>query len=189
MKKFLIIGLGNPGANYYKTRHNIGFFILDKISKKYNVSFIERKLGFISKLEFDNKSIILLKPTTYMNHSGKSIFFWIKKENIYIKNILVISDDIYLKFGIIRLRKKGRSGGHNGLKSIEKEIKTSNYSRFKFGIGTENKNLKEVNYHNYVLNNWKKEELDILDSKSNKIIEIIFSFIINGLNNTINLIK
>ncbi|WP_185873287.1 aminoacyl-tRNA hydrolase [Blattabacterium cuenoti] len=186
MTRFLIIGLGNPGINYNNTRHNIGFFILNKISKIYNILFKKEKFGYISKLKYNNKYILLLKPTTYMNNSGKSVLFWMKKKNILLENIIVISDDIYLKFGSVRIRKKGGSGGHNGLKSIEKEIKTSNYTRFKFGIGN---NLEKFNNCNYVLENWKKEEIDFLNLKYNKIVKIIFSFIKNRLEDTINLFE
>ncbi|WP_185865005.1 aminoacyl-tRNA hydrolase [Blattabacterium cuenoti] len=179
--KFLIVGLGNPGIIYKKTRHNFGFLILDQIANKYSLYFSEKKLGYISKLNYDNKFIFFLKPTTYVNFSGKSVKYWIIKEKILLKNVLILSDDIYLKFGIFRLRQKGGNGGHNGLKSIEKEIRTSNYARLRFGINN-SKNIK-----NHVLNNWKNEEINFLFSKSNISIKIIFSFVTKGLQKTMNL--
>ncbi|WP_242673947.1 aminoacyl-tRNA hydrolase [Blattabacterium sp. DPU] len=134
IEKFLIIGLGNPGYLYRKNRHNLGFMILDQISKKYFFSFSKKKFGFISKFNYDNKLLFFLKPSTYMNQSGIAVKYWMIQEKIILKNIIVISDDIYLNFGRFRLRGQGGSGGHNGLKNIEKEIGTSHYARLRFGI-------------------------------------------------------
>ncbi|WP_185860697.1 aminoacyl-tRNA hydrolase [Blattabacterium cuenoti] len=184
IEKFLIIGLGNPGCLYKKTRHNLGFMILDQISKKYFFSFSKKKFGFIYKFIYNGKLLFFLKPTTYMNNSGISVKYWMIKEKILLKNILVISDDIYLNFGSFRLRKKGGSGGHNGLKNIEKEIGTSHYTRLRFGI-KKNHFYKKVD--SYVLGNWKKEEMNYLFSRLDIGIEIIFSFIINGLQKTMNM--
>lgn len=183
-KKFLIVGLGNPGFFYKKTRHNLGFLILDKIAEKKNIFFLKKKLGFISILKYNEKLIFFLKPSTYINNSGISVKYWIKKEKILLSNILIISDDIYLKFGIIRLRRKGSSGGHNGLKSIENEINTNLYTRLRFGIGNKN---NSINMKEYVLKNWSNKEFFILKNKKiNNIINIIFSFIFYGLQETIN---
>ncbi|WP_341656885.1 aminoacyl-tRNA hydrolase [Blattabacterium cuenoti] len=183
-KKFLIIGLGNPGYLYRRTRHNLGFMILDKISKKYRFSFSEKKLGFISEFIYNDKLLFFLKPSTYMNCSGKSVKYWMIKEKIILKNILIISDDIYLNFGRFRLREKGGSGGHNGLKNIEIEIGTTHYARLRFGI---KKNYFDQKIDSYVLENWKNEEIDDLFSKLDIGIKIIFSFVTNGLKKTMNL--
>ncbi|ACY40075.1 aminoacyl-tRNA hydrolase [Blattabacterium sp. (Blattella germanica) str. Bge] len=183
MEKFLIIGLGNPGYLYKKTRHNLGFLILDQIAKKHFFSFSKKKLGFISEFNFEKKLLFFLKPSTYVNHSGLSVKYWMKKEKILLRNILIISDDISLNFGNFRLRGKGRSGGHNGLKSVEKEIGTSHYARLRFGI----KNHLEKRIDSYVLENWKNEEIDCLYSKLDVGIKIIFSFVTNGLQKTMNL--
>ncbi|WP_185872204.1 aminoacyl-tRNA hydrolase [Blattabacterium cuenoti] len=183
MDKFLIIGLGNPGFFYEKTRHNLGFFILDQISKKYSIFFSKKKLGFISEFIYDHKSIIFLKPSTWMNNSGISVKYWMIQKKILLKNILIISDDIYLNFGDFRLKSQGGSGGHNGLKSIEKEIGTSHYARLRFGINNHFK--KKINY--YVLENWKNEEIDYLLSKLDIGMKIIFSFIKNGIQKTMNI--
>ncbi|WP_185855497.1 aminoacyl-tRNA hydrolase [Blattabacterium cuenoti] len=187
MEKFLIVGLGNHGVIYKKTRHNLGFLVLDKISDKYSFFFKKKELGFISKFNYLNNIIFFLKPTTYVNNSGKSVKYWMIKKNIPIKNILIISDDIYLKFGLIRLRGKGSSGGHNGLKNIEEEIKNSSYARLRIGI--KNNFIDNNNKRNkdYVLENWKKEEFGILFYKLETSIKVIFSFVINGLQKTMNL--
>ncbi|WP_341656266.1 aminoacyl-tRNA hydrolase [Blattabacterium cuenoti] len=183
-EKFLIIGLGNPGYLYRKTRHNLGFMILDKISKKYRFYFSKKKLGFISEFIYNDKLLFFLKPSTYMNRSGEAVKYWMIKEKIILQNILIISDDIYLNFGSFRLRGKGGSGGHNGLKSIEIEIGTTHYARLRFGI---KKNHFDQKIDSYVLENWKNEEIDDLFSKLDIGIKIIFSFVINGLKKTMNL--
>lgn len=184
MKKFLIAGLGNPGFLYQKTRHNLGFLILDKISEKYFISFSINKLGFISKLIYKEKLLFFLKPSTYVNESGKSVKYWMNKKKIALENILVISDDIYLNFGNIRLRGKGGNGGHNGLKSIEKELGTSHYARMRFGIKN---HFYQENKIDYVLGNWKEEELKNLFNRLEISVEIIFSFVLNGLQKTMDL--
>ncbi|WP_201260228.1 aminoacyl-tRNA hydrolase [Blattabacterium punctulatus] len=182
MDKFLIIGLGNPGNLYKKTRHNLGYFILDKISEKYLFSFYKKKLGFLSEFIFYEKRIFFLKPSTYVNESGLSVKYWMNKKKILLKNILIISDDIYLNFGSLRLRGKGGNGGHNGLKSIEKELKSSHYARLRFGI--KNDFSKKIDY---VLGIWKENELKDILNKLEISINIIFSFILNGLQKTMNL--
>lgn len=184
IEKFLIIGLGNPGDLYRQTRHNLGFMILDQISKKYFFSFSKKKLGFISEFTYNDKLLFFLKPYTYMNRSGIAVKYWMKKEKIILKNILVISDDIYLNFGSFRIRGKGGSGGHNGLKNIEKEIGTSHYARLRFGI---KKKFFDQKIDSYVLGNWKNEEKDCLFSKLDIGIKIIFSFVTNGLQKTMNM--
>ncbi|AFJ91010.1 aminoacyl-tRNA hydrolase [Blattabacterium sp. (Blaberus giganteus)] len=182
IKKFLIIGLGNPGYLYKRTRHNLGFMILDQISNKYFFSFSKKKLGLISEFIYDDKLLFFLKPSTYINHSGIAVKYWMIKEKIILKNILIISDDIYLNFGDFRLKGKGGSGGHNGLKNIEKEIGTSHYARLRFGI-----NKSHFDKKSYVLENWKNEEIDFIFSRLDIGIKIIFSFVKNGLQKTMNM--
>ncbi|WP_185869593.1 aminoacyl-tRNA hydrolase [Blattabacterium cuenoti] len=185
MEKFLITGLGNPGNLYQKTRHNLGFLVLDKIVKKYYLSFSKKKLGFISEFNYNKKKqLFFLKPYTYVNNSGIAVKYWMIKEKILLKNILIISDDIYLNFGNFRLKGKGGSGGHNGLKSIEKEINTSHYARLRFGIKNNKEKKEKIDY---VLSNWKIKEIDYLFSRLDIGIQIIFSFITNGLEQTMNL--
>ena len=137
IKKFLIVGIGNIGNEYDDTRHNIGFQFLNCISKEFKENFSTVKYGQTCKFNLKGKSITLLKPSTYVNLSGKAVRYWLNKENIDLENILVISDDLNLEFGRIRLKPKGSDGGHNGLKDITNSLNTSNYSRLKFGIGGE----------------------------------------------------
>ncbi|WP_185872742.1 aminoacyl-tRNA hydrolase [Blattabacterium cuenoti] len=183
--KYLIIGLGNPGIIYNYTRHNIGFFILDKISEKYSFTFIKKKLGFVSSiLSYKNKKIFFLKPYTYINESGLAVKYWMKKEKVSLNNILIILDDIYLDFGTFRLKGKGGNGGHNGLKSIEKELKTDHYARLRFGIKND---LFITNKIDYVLGNWYQHELKYILKKIDISMDIIFSFVVNGLIYTMNI--
>ena len=134
MKKFLIVGLGNIGADYVNTRHNIGFKILDFLAQKEGISFETAKLGALAEYKFKGRTFFLLKPNTYMNLSGKAVQYWLDKEKIPIENLLVIADDLNLAFGTIRIKPKGSDGGHNGLKNINLILNTQNYSRFRFGI-------------------------------------------------------
>lgn len=181
MKKFLIVGLGNIGAEYVNTRHNIGFKVLDHLAKKENLEFQTVKLGSLAEFKFKGRTILLLKPNTYMNLSGKAIKFWMDKENIPIENILVITDDLNLPFGTIRIRTKGSDGGHNGLKNTQQVLNTSNYPRFRFGISDEFKKGKQVDY---VLGEWNDAEKASLPERLDVAAEIIRSFGTAGLENT-----
>ncbi|WGH26771.1 MAG: aminoacyl-tRNA hydrolase [Candidatus Bostrichicola ureolyticus] len=185
MKKILIIGLGNIGTKYEKTRHNIGFLIIDEIIKicpSFNLK--NKRLGYIATSCYKEHYFFLLKPSLYMNCSGQSIKYWINKENIQINNILVITDDINLSLGILRIRSKGSDGGHNGLKNIQYELKTSNYARLRFGIGN---NFCKGEKNNYVLGTWTQKELKKINTKINIAAEAALSFGILGLQKTMNL--
>ncbi len=181
MKKFLIVGLGNIGAEYVNTRHNIGFKVLDHLAKKENLEFQTVKLGSLAEYKLKGRTLLLLKPNTYMNLSGKAIKFWMDKENIPIENILVITDDLNLPFGTIRIRIKGSDGGHNGLKNTQQVLNTSNYPRFRFGISDEFKKGKQVDY---VLGEWNDAEKASLPERLDVAAEIIRSFGTAGLENT-----
>tara|TARA_R110001583_G_scaffold10935_2_gene50495 strand:+ start:589 stop:1221 length:633 start_codon:yes stop_codon:yes gene_type:complete len=183
MKKFLIVGLGNIGEKYANTRHNIGFKILDEIALKENITFESQKLGSISKFRFKGRTFILLKPSTYMNLSGKSVKYWLTKENIPVENLLVICDDLNLEFGAFRLKPKGSDGGHNGLKDINAVLQTQQYARFRFGVGSE---FSKGNQVDYVLGEWDKEENKLMAERLEKSCELIKSFGTAGLNNTMN---
>jgi len=183
MKKFLIVGLGNIGSTYDNTRHNIGFKILDEIASKEEVSFESQKLGSIAKFRFKGRTFILLKPSTYMNLSGKSVKYWMTKENIPIENLLVICDDLNLNFGNIRVKAKGSDGGHNGLKDINVILQTQKYARFRFGVGAEFSKGRQVDY---VLGKWDNDESKLLPERLEKSIQLIKSFGTAGLNNTMN---
>ncbi|WP_235935418.1 aminoacyl-tRNA hydrolase [Flavobacterium ichthyis] len=180
MKKFLIIGLGNIGAEYVNTRHNIGFKVVDHLAKKENSEFQTSKLGTICEIKFKGKSVFLLKPNTYMNLSGKAVKYWMDKENIPLENILVITDDLNLPFGTLRIKPKGSDGGHNGLKSIQQTLNTSEYPRFRFGISDEFKKGKQVDY---VLGEWTDDEKMLLAERLEVSAEAIRSFVLTGLGN------
>ena len=131
MKKYLIVGLGNIGSEYINTRHNIGFKVVEKLAERQSVTFNTQKLGDIAEFKHKGRTFLLLKPSTYMNLSGKAVRYWLEKENIPIENLLVITDDLNLSFGTIRIKSKGSDGGHNGLKDIQNQLNTTMYSRFR----------------------------------------------------------
>ena len=181
--KFLIVGLGNIGAEYVNTRHNIGFKAVDFLAKKEGISFETVKLGALAQFKFKGRTYLLLKPNTYMNLSGKAVKYWMEKENIPQENIMVITDDLNLSFGTIRIRKKGSDGGHNGLKSIQATLNTTEYARFRFGISDEFKKGKQVDY---VLGDWDDAEKTALPERLELASEIIKSFGTAGLENTMS---
>ena len=183
MKKFLIVGLGNIGSEYANTRHNIGFKILDYIANQEGISFQTVKLGEIAELKIKGRTILLLKPNTYMNLSGKAVKYWLEKENIEKGNMLVITDDLNLAFGTIRIKTKGSDGGHNGLKNIQLLLNSTEYPRFRFGISDAFKKGQQVNY---VLGEWDAEEKEKLIERLEISSEIVKSFALAGLNNTMN---
>ena len=183
MKKFLIVGLGNIGVEYNNTRHNIGFKILDYFAKKEEVSFETVKLGDKAVYKFKGRTFVFIKPSTYMNLSGKAVKYWLEKEKIPLENLLIITDDLNLPFGSLRLKTKGSDGGHNGLKDIQDKLNTTKYNRFRFGISNTFSKGRQVDY---VLGEWSDEENAKLEERLEKRIEIIKSFALSGVNNTMN---
>ncbi|MFK5889645.1 MAG: aminoacyl-tRNA hydrolase [Flavobacteriaceae bacterium] len=183
MKKFLIVGLGNIGQEYINTRHNIGFKIIDTLAAEKSKAFETLKLGDLTRFNFKGRTFVLLKPSTYMNLSGKSVNYWMQKEKIQSSNLLIVCDDINLELGAIRLKAKGSDGGHNGLKDIQNILQTSQYPRLRFGVGADFSKGKQVDY---VLGNWQEEELSLLNESIKKSSQAILSFGTDGLNNTMN---
>lgn len=183
MKKYLIVGLGNIGSEYANTRHNIGFKVLDHLAKKEDLSFVTQKLADVTVYKFKGRQFILIKPNTYMNLSGKAIQYWMTKENIPLENLMVITDDLNLPFGTIRLKTKGSDGGHNGLKDTQDKLQTTNYNRFRFGISDAFGQGRQVDY---VLGEWTPEEESKLAERLDKSIELIKSFGTAGINITMN---
>ena len=179
--KFLIVGLGNIGAEYVNTRHNIGFKALDHFAKKESISFETVKLGALAEYKFKGRTYFLLKPNTYMNLSGKAVKYWMDKENIPLENLFVITDDLNLSFGTIRIKPKGSDGGHNGLKNINLILNTNQYTRFRFGISDEFKKGQQIDY---VLGDWDETEKEKLPERLETASEIIKSFGTAGLENT-----
>jgi len=184
MKKYLIVGLGNIGPKYENTRHNIGFKVLDHFAYKENLVFTPGRLGDIATYKLKGRTFLFLKPSTYMNLSGKAVYYWLDKEKIPLENVLIITDDLNLPFGSIRVKTKGSDGGHNGLKDIQAHLGTTNYNRFRFGIDNE---LSRKNQIDFVLGEWEPEEAKQLPERLDLSLEIIKSFVLAGITNTMNL--
>jgi PTH1 family peptidyl-tRNA hydrolase len=176
--KYLIAGLGNPGDEYAQTRHNIGFLILDAFAKASNISFSPGRYASQASLKFKGRTFILIKPTTFMNLSGKAVQYWMQQEKIPIENILVIVDDLALPFGTLRMKGKGSDGSHNGLSSIQECLQSNAYPRLRFGIGSEFSKGRQVDY---VLGNWNDEEKKTLNERIEMSVEMIKSFGTAGL--------
>lgn len=181
--KYLIAGLGNIGAEYKNTRHNIGFQILDALAGASNILFNDKRYGFVGEYKFKARTFILLKPTTYMNLSGRAVSYWLQKEEIPIENMLVLVDDLALPFGTLRLKAKGSAGGHNGLENINQVLGRNDYARLRFGIGD---NFHKGFQVDYVLGEWNAEEKKELPGKIDNCIEIIQSFGTIGIERTMN---
>ena len=182
-KKYLIVGLGNTGADYVNTRHNIGFKALNHFANTHNIEFENRKLGALANYKLKGRTFLLLKPNTFMNLSGKAIKYWLEKEKIPMANLLVVTDDLNLSFGTLRLKTKGSDGGHNGLKDIQDKLNTTQYSRLRFGISDEFSKGRQVDY---VLGAWSDEETSKLDGRLNRVSQSLISFGMSGINETMN---
>jgi peptidyl-tRNA hydrolase, PTH1 family len=176
--KYLIVGLGNIGDGYADTRHNIGFTVLDAMAKESNTSFIDKRYGAICQVKIKGRTLILLKPSTFMNLSGNAVRYWLKKENIPLENLLVIVDDIALPAGSTRLRSKGGPGSHNGLAHIGEILSSNDYARIRIGIGN---NFRKGDQINYVLGTWTDEEKDFLTPRISIVIKMIESFCTSGV--------
>lgn len=183
MQKYLIVGLGNMGEKYRYTRHNIGFLAVEELVRKMDAKFTPSNFGEVSKFKHKARPVTVLKPNTYMNLSGNAVKFWMDKENIALENIFIVTDDLNLPFGTIRIRGKGSDGGHNGLKDIQDKLQNQNYPRLRFGVGNE---FDTGNQIDYVLGNWSEEEVLKLPERLGLVAESILSFIFTGLNNTMN---
>jgi PTH1 family peptidyl-tRNA hydrolase len=181
MNKFLIVGLGNIGDEYANTRHNIGFMVLDTIAKENNLKFSSNRLADCVEYKFKGKTLILIKPSTYMNLSGKAVNYWLQAEKISIENLLIITDDIALPLGLLRLKGKGSDGGHNGLKNIQETLNTPNYARLRFGVGNEFSKGRQADY---VLGKWNVEEEKIVNERIQIAKEMIQGFATIGLQRT-----
>lgn len=182
--KYLIAGLGNIGAEYELTRHNIGFLVLDQLADQQKATFVSSRLADKADFRFKGRSIHLIKPTTYMNLSGKSIAYWLQALGVPLENLLVIVDDVALPFGTLRMRTKGSAAGHNGLKNIEETLGDQLYSRLRFGIGSEYGRGQQVDY---VLSNFTQEEFKLLPALIEKTNEMILSFCAMGAEKTMSL--
>jgi peptidyl-tRNA hydrolase, PTH1 family len=181
--KYLVAGLGNIGDEYAHTRHNIGFDILDALAGASNISFTDGRYGFTSLYRYKGKSIYLLKPSTYVNLSGKAVNYWLTRHKIPLENLLVVVDDLALPFGVLRLKPRGGDAGHNGLINITETLGTSDFARLRFGIGD---NFPKGYQVDYVLSTFDTEEKTQLTERINLAIDIIRSFAVSGPQATMN---
>ncbi len=181
--KYLIVGLGNIGSEYENTRHNIGFKVLDSFAKVSGTSFSSGRLANVAEAKFKGRTLVLVKPTTYMNLSGKAVNYWLQQEKIPLERMLIVADDIALPFGTIRLKGKGSDGGHNGLKDIIQTVGHSKWPRFRFGVGSDFGTGRQVEH---VLGEWSSEEEEKMPERLEKSVEVIRSFSTIGLERTMN---
>ena len=181
--KYLIVGLGNPGMKYEETRHNIGFKVVDLFAKQFESKFVADKHADVAEVKFKGRTIVLVKPSTFMNLSGKAVNYWLQKEKVPIENLLVITDDIALPFGKLRMKAKGSDGGHNGLKDISNILGTNEYSRFRFGIGGD---FPKGRQSDYVLSKWNNNEIAEFISLETHFIELFKSYLFEGIDITMN---
>ena len=181
--KYLIVGLGNIGYEYENTRHNIGFRVLDALAKASNLVFTDGRYGATCELRIKGRTLVLLKPSTYMNLSGNAVRYWLQKENIPIENLLIVVDDLALPFGTLRLKPKGSDAGHNGLKNIAELLNTQNYARLRFGIGNDFPKGGQIDF---VLGKFPPEELALMPEKLDRAVEIVKSFCLAGIQITMN---
>ena len=181
--KYLIAGLGNPGREYENTRHNTGFMILDNLAINKSVLFTDSRLASIAAFKHKGREFTMIKPTTFMNLSGKAVLYWIQKIKIPHTNLLVIADDIALPLATLRLKPEGSDGGHNGLKSVSEHLITTNYPRLRFGIGND---FSKGMQTDYVLGEWQNDELDIIKPKIETAIKLIEDFVCIGIQHTMN---
>lgn len=181
--KYLIVGLGNPGTKYENTRHNIGFKVVEAFAEERKAVFETIKLGDVAKAKWKGRQVILLKPSTFMNLSGKAVNYYLQKEKILPENLLVITDDLALPFGKLRMKGKGSDGGHNGLKDIQAVLNTTSYARLRFGVGSEFGQGQQVDY---VLGEWNAAEAKQMEERIKTATEFIKGFTTIGLNQTMS---
>ena len=182
MDKYLIVGLGNPGYEYENTRHNTGFMVLDKMAESVGVSFEDKRYGYVAETSIKGRKVFLLKPTTYMNLSGNAVRYWLQKENIDQKRLLVVVDDLSIPLGDYRLKSNGSNGGHNGLGNIQQLI-GQQYARLRMGIGSDFQRGQQVDW---VLGKYTDEDMRTLQPSIDEAVEIIRSFVLAGLDITMN---
>jgi PTH1 family peptidyl-tRNA hydrolase len=176
--KYLFVGLGNPGAKYEATRHNIGFKVLEELARELGGTFVSQKVADVAEVKFKGRTLILVKPTTYMNLSGKAVNYYLQQQKILKENMVVVTDDLALPFGKLRMKGKGSDGGHNGLKDIQATINSSDYCRLRFGVGNDFHKGQQVDY---VLGDWSGDERETLNERIAVATEFLKSFATIGL--------
>ncbi len=180
---FLIVGLGNIGAEYAQTRHNIGFRVLDALAKASNLVFEDKRYGFVATLKVKNQTLILLKPSTYMNLSGNAVRYWMKEKNVPLENVLVVVDDLALPFGQLRMKPGGSEAGHNGLRHITATLGTQQYARLRFGIGNDFPRGGQVDF---VLGEFGEDDLKTMDERLEVAGDMVKTFALSGIQFTMN---
>ena len=181
--KYLITGLGNIGVEYNGTRHNIGFDVVDYLAAKFEASYKNNRYGFTASFRYKGRTFVLLKPTTYMNLSGQAVRYWLQKEKIKQQNLMVISDDLNIQFGQVKIKPKGSAGGHNGLKNIEQLLKTNQYPRLRVGIGNNYSKGRQVDF---VLGKWAEDEWPLLDKVIQHAANAVIAFASIGIERSMN---
>ncbi len=181
--KYLVAGLGNIGDEYANTRHNIGFQMLDSLAASEKLVFADKRYGFVTEYKYKGRIFVLLKPSTFMNLSGRAVHYWLQKEKLELDHLLVLVDDLALPFGAVRLKGKGSDGGHNGLKNINEVLGTQNYARLRFGVGNDFQQGRQINY---VLGEWSEEEEKALPERFKLTSDMIRSFGTIGVERTMN---
>jgi PTH1 family peptidyl-tRNA hydrolase len=181
--KFLLVGLGNPGAEYARTRHNIGFMAMDALAAASESSFAPDRLGDVARCKHKGRQLVLVKPSTFMNLSGKSVRYWMDAEKVPLERVMIVTDDINLPFGTLRLRAKGSDGGHNGLKDIQAVLGTNVYPRLRFGVGADFGPGRQVDH---VLGPFSPEEERAMEERLSRTTELLRSFAFAGLQRTMN---
>ena len=184
MNTFLIVGLGNIGIDYQNTRHNIGFTVLDALTKQVDISFSTLRYGDVAEMNHKGKRLVLLKPSTLMNRSGNAVRYWMKQRKVNSQNILVITDDVHLDFGYLRIRKQGSDGGHNGLRDIQNKLGSNQYPRLRVGIGA---NFSKGRQADFVLSPWNPDEKRMLPTIVDRATKAVVDFATQGLEKTMNL--
>jgi peptidyl-tRNA hydrolase, PTH1 family len=183
MSKFLLAGLGNIGPEYQGTRHNIGFDIADTLVQKHEAAFTSERLAAMARFKWKGKIVICIKPSTYMNLSGKAVKYWMDKESVPLENVLVIVDELALPLSRLRLRPGGSAAGHNGLKSVEESLLTDQYARLRYGIGNDYPKGRQVDY---VLGRWTEAELPLVKLKIDKSVELLETYVTAGITQAMN---
>ncbi|MBR6374697.1 MAG: aminoacyl-tRNA hydrolase [Alloprevotella sp.] len=179
----LIACLGNIGAEYAQTRHNIGFHIADELARAAGKTFEDKRYGFVCRIRVKNQELLVLKPSTYMNLSGNAVRYWLQKENIPVERLLVVADDLSLPFGTLRMKPGGSEAGHNGLKSISQQLSTQKYARLRFGIGNDYQRGGQIDF---VLGEFSEEELSRMDERVKKAAEAVKAFALSGIDFAMN---
>lgn len=181
--KYLIVGLGNIGAEYLGTRHNVGFRVVNAVAEEGGTGFVDNRYGAIARMRLKNKELILLKPNTFMNLSGLAVRYWMQKEKIPMENLLIVVDDVALPFGVLRLKPQGNHGGHNGLRNISETLATDAYARLRFGIGSDFPRGRQVDY---VLSPFDDDEMTQMPDRVKQAAEFIKSFCLSGIQFAMN---